>query len=72
MKQVLVNLNDHIEEDDEPLAMGFDEQYERMIKKQLGGLLAEYIDFSLGQMPGKTKQASNMMETLKEFKNKFP
>lgn len=55
------------EEEEEVLPMGFDEQYERMVKKQLGGLIGEYIKHSDGERVDKNKQNDNMCETVKEF-----
>ena len=55
--------------------MGFDEQYERMIKRQLGGMLQEYIDYSGKedslQSNANSKQAGNMRDTVREFREKF-
>lgn len=50
--------------------MTFDEQYERMIKRQLGGLITDYVDFSDKSVfeKGKNKQSDNMIDTLKEFR----
>ena len=51
--------------------MGFDEQYERMIKRQLGGLIGDYATFTEGGLLEKSKQTDNMVETLREFKSRF-
>ena len=56
-----------IEEDEDELPMGFDEQYERMVKRQLGGMLDHYIAHIKGDKVPQNKQNSNMMDTVKEF-----
>ena len=63
------------EGEDEEGGMGFDEQYERMIKRQLGGLLQDYIVFTESskeedkQRALKDKPYRNMIETLREFQS---
>ena len=47
--------------------MGFDAQYERMIKRQLGGMITDYLRHINGQTVDKNKQNDNMIDTLKEF-----
>ena len=47
--------------------MGFDAQYERMIKRQLGGMITDYLRHINGQTVEKNKQNDNMIDTLKEF-----
>ena len=47
--------------------MGFDAQYERMVKKQLGGMITDYLCHLNGDQVDKNKQNDNMIETLKEF-----
>lgn len=47
--------------------MGFDAQYERMVKKQLGGMISDYLRHLNGEKVEKNKQNDNMIETLKEF-----
>ena len=54
------------EEEDE-LPMGFDAQYERMVKKQLGGMITDYLRHLKGDQVEKNKQNDNMIDTLKEF-----
>jgi hypothetical protein len=54
------------DEEDE-LPMGFDAQYERMVKKQLGGMIADYLRHLNGDQVDKNKQNDNMIDTLKEF-----
>lgn len=59
------------EEEDE-LPMGFDAQYERMVKKQLGGMITDYLLHLNGDCVDKNKQNDNMIETLKEFQRLKP
>jgi phosphodiesterase/alkaline phosphatase D-like protein len=47
-----------------------------MVKRQLGGLLGDYITYAATGVVEdsdhkKNKQNHNMVETLKEFRNKF-
>ena len=57
------------------VGMGFDEQYERMIKRQLGGMLDQYAAFGTNyddsHIGERNKQTDNMIEVLKEFSTKF-
>ena len=52
--------------------MGFDAQYERMVKKQLGGMITDYLRHLNGEQVDKNKQNDNMIETLKEFNRLKP
>lgn len=47
--------------------MGFDAQYERMVKKQLGGMIIDYLRHLNGEQVDKNKQNDNMIDTLREF-----
>ncbi len=56
--------------------MTFEQQYERMIKRQLGGLLQCYIDFERGapdrgDIEISKKQRANMLKACEEFDKKF-
>jgi hypothetical protein len=44
-----------VNNDEEDLAMGFDAQYERMIKRQLGGMITDYLRHINGQKVEKNK-----------------
>ena len=56
--------------------MTFEQQYERMIKRQLGGLLQCYIDHQRGE-PDRgdpevsKKQRGNMVKACEEFERRF-
>jgi hypothetical protein len=57
--------------------MTFEAQYERMVKRQLGGLLQDYINYSSEDFDliEKNKQTDNMTQCLDEFqrlKTKVP
>lgn len=61
------------DEDKEHNSLGFEEQYERMIKKQLGGLLSDYLNHLSGKkephsIQGTQRQYDNMCSTVEEFK----
>lgn len=49
-QQPLPLSNDH-HSDEEKEALDFDQQYEQMIKVQLGGMLQGYIDYSNNELP---------------------
>jgi len=56
-----------LNEEEDELPMGFDAQYERMVKKQLGGMITDYLRHLKGDQVEKNKQNDNMIDTLKEF-----
>jgi hypothetical protein len=56
-----------LNEEEDELPMGFDAQYERMVKKQLGGMITDYLRYLNGDQVEKNKQNDNMIDTLKEF-----
>ena len=61
------NINQPTNDEEDELPMGFDAQYERMVKKQLGGMITDYLRHLNGEQVDKNKQNDNMIETLKEF-----
>lgn len=44
-----LNIQELQEMEEEQESFGFDEQYERMIKQQIGGMLQDYIVFTQNQ-----------------------